>query len=265
MNTEQKSESTWEEAEQLGPYQIHEQVPQSGRGQGELYRATNLESGTAALVLKPGVDHEGGSHDWQVRCIASTSPQYTALEVEHSPWSVAPDKHSVESLMFVFEDVRAAVKRMERALPDSHEPRHRWRPGPVLAVAAAVVVLTFALVRLVPVSQPLGSANDSLAQAGSAPMNPEVSTDASWVFLGGSSLVNTVDAGVTAIARAIPDKPFKDQRRPPCKPRVETEISGGCWIPHELKAPCPEELYEYQGKCYTYSAQPQRPPQSLEQ
>ena len=47
--------------------------------------------------------------------------------------------------------------------------------------------------------------------------------------------------------------------------RIEVEIMGACWVPHELKAPCPEELYEYQGKCYTTSMLPPPEPRALEQ
>ena len=40
---------------------------------------------------------------------------------------------------------------------------------------------------------------------------------------------------------------------------------GASWVPHELKAPCPEDLYEYKGKCYTAFMSPQPQPQSLGQ
>ncbi|MFY0572857.1 hypothetical protein ACN28E_54755 [Archangium lansingense] len=102
---ERKSESGWEESEQLGPYQLHEQVPQDELRWGELFRATHETSGATALVFKPAA--EDGAvplTDWRVRCISSASPGYVALEVEHSPWSVAPDRHSVETLVCMFEE-----------------------------------------------------------------------------------------------------------------------------------------------------------------
>ncbi|WNG41629.1 hypothetical protein F0U61_54075 [Archangium violaceum] len=42
------------------------------------------------------------------------------------------------------------------------------------------------------------------------------------------------------------------------------ELVGACWMPHELKAPSPDALFENQGKCYapTFSA---KPPQSVGQ
>ena len=52
MTDDEKNESGWEEAERLGPYQLHEQVPQAEHSRGELYRATHEMSGAEALVLK---------------------------------------------------------------------------------------------------------------------------------------------------------------------------------------------------------------------
>ncbi len=53
MDEQKESESSWEEAEQVGPYQLHEQVPQDDYSGRVLYRAANTTSGTPALVLKP--------------------------------------------------------------------------------------------------------------------------------------------------------------------------------------------------------------------
>ena len=79
------------------------------------------------------------------------------------------------------------------------------------------------------------------------------------------SLVDTLTQGETVLARPRPREPFKGQKRPPCTRYAEVEIIGACWTPHELKAPCPDVLYEHQGKCYVpaFSAKP--PPQSLGQ
>ncbi|HYO60014.1 hypothetical protein [Archangium sp.] len=172
MDEEQKSEASREE--QLGPYQLQEQVPQSNLSQGAFYRATHETSGATALVFKPA-DEEGAARprNWRVRLISSASPGYMALEVEDSPWSVAPDRHSVEALLFLFEGVREGVRRMARAFPDIQEPRPWWRLA--LASAAAVCTLLFALVRLAPVSLP-PSGPEPLANTPPAPMSHEVPT-----------------------------------------------------------------------------------------
>jgi hypothetical protein len=254
-----KPESNWKEAERLGPYQLHEQVPQSEHDRGELYRATHEKSGATALVLKPAEDGSEPLTDWQVRCVSSSSPSYLAVEVEHSSWSVSPDKQSVETLVCTFEDVHEGVKLMADAVAD--EPRPRWRLA--LAGAAAVGALVFTLVRLVPVSQPSGG-SEPMASAEPAPMSHEVLTDNEVPLTGNSLPRGTEDGGVPAIAHPFPRKPYKGQKRPPCTPHVEVEIMGACWVPHKLKAPCPEELYEYKGECYTTSMLPPKTPQSLD-
>jgi hypothetical protein len=264
---EKKSESSWGEAEQVGPYQLQEQVPQSEYSRGELYRATHETSGATALVLKPSAEDKDGAAplaDWRVRIISSDAPGYLALEVEHSPKSVAPDSHSVEALVVMLEDVREGVRRMTHAFSDSSESRLRRCLGMALVSAATVCALVFALTRLAPMSQP-PSGPDSLARLEPAPLSHEVPTD-TLVPLTEISLLRPEDGGLPALfSHPLPNKPYKGQKRPPCKPRVEVEINGGCWVPHKLKAPCPEDLYEYQGECYTVSMQPPSTPQSLGQ
>ncbi|PTL79874.1 hypothetical protein [Vitiosangium sp. GDMCC 1.1324] len=262
MTTEKKSESGWEESEQLGPYQLHEQVQQDPPGQGELYRATHETSGAAALVLKPAKDDSVPRSDWEMRCISSGDPNYLAVQVERSPWTFAPGKRSAEELVFAFEDLRDGVRRMAEHVPTTHEPRGRRRLALALAGAAAACALLFVLAHLFPASQPPDSP-DPMANAEPAPVSQEVPTD-TQVPLTELSLLGPVDGGLLALAHPLPSKPYKGQKRPPCRPRVEMEINGGCWVPHELKAPCPEDLYEHQGKCYTVSMQPQSPAQSLE-
>ncbi|WP_257453226.1 hypothetical protein [Archangium lipolyticum] len=272
MDEQEKPESRREEAEQLGPYQLQEQVPQDEHSQGELYRATHETSGAPALVLKPAARDEGRTgplSDLRVRIITSASPGYDAMEVEQTPWSVAPDRQSVESLVSTLEDVHEAVGRMARAFTAESGPRRlRWHPGWGLAGAAAVGALLFALFRLSSVSQ-LPSGPEPVANAPPAPVShgdqggpkatgmPDPVNDG-W-------LADSTSQGEHVLARPLPQEPFKGQKRPPCTRYTEVELIGACWVPHELKAPCPDNLYEHQGKCYLpiFSVKP--PPQSLGQ
>ncbi|HYO57898.1 hypothetical protein [Archangium sp.] len=153
MSTDKQSEVNGAEPERLGPYQLEEQVPQSPHAPGELYLATHDTSGATALVLKPA-DEKGSEAltDLRVHYVSSASPSYVALEVEHSPWSRASEKHSVEARVCMFEDVREGVRRMARALHESNAPHRWWRLGLALAGAAAVCALTFALARPFPES-----------------------------------------------------------------------------------------------------------------
>jgi hypothetical protein len=256
---EKKPKSNWGEAEQVGPYQLQEQVPQSEYSGGELYRATHETSGVTALVLRPTGDKDNAAplRDWRVRFISSGSPSYVALEVEHTPKSVAPDKHSVETLMVMFEEMREGMRRMAHAFSDSSEAPPWRRLGLALASTAAVCTLVFVLAHLVPMSQP-PSDPATLARTG-APSH-DVPTD-TVPPLKEVSHFGLEDGGL--LAHPLPSKPYKGQKRPPCKPRVEEEINGGCWVPHKLTAPCPEDLYEYRGQCYTASAQPAPVPRSI--
>jgi hypothetical protein len=264
VDEEKKSEASSDDVEQVGPYQLHEQMPQDEHSRGELYRATHETSGASALVLRLVENGSAPLTDWQVRCVSSASPSYLALEVEPAPGSVAPDMHSVEELMCRFEEVHEGMNRMAHAFPSYDEPRLRWRLGLALAGVAAVFALVFALFLQAPLSRP-PSSPEPLAGVVPTPVSDEVPTDTGIPPTGISFWGNAEDGGPSVLAHPFPRKPYKGQRRPPCKPRIEVEIMGGCWIPHELKAPCPEDLYEYQGKCYTVSMLPPQLPQSIEQ
>jgi hypothetical protein len=267
---DKKNEASGEELEQLGPYKLQEQVPQSPGSQGELYRATHETSGATALVLKPAKEDKAPEKDWRVNLSASVSENYLSMEVEQTPWSVAPDKQSVESLVFTLEGVQEGVRSMDRALAGPQAPRPFGRPGLSLATAAAVFALVFALVHLVSGSPP-PSGSKPLADA------PPVLTSHDEQEAGGTPdddlgsrvLSETVDAGelgeLVAVSRPLPREPLKGQKRPPCTRYAEVEINGACWAPHKLKAPCPDVLYEHEGECYSAAFSAKPPPQSLGQ
>jgi hypothetical protein len=140
------------------------------------------------------------------------------------------------------------------------------RLGLSLASAAAVFALVFALVRLASGSPP-PSGSEPLADT-----SPVLTSDDGQEVAGtpdpytAGTLVDTSDAGESAIARPLPREPFKGQKRPPCRRTSEVELVGACWTPHKLKAPCPEELYEHEGECYLPAFSAKSPmPQSVEQ
>jgi hypothetical protein len=80
-----------------------------------------------------------------------------------------------------------------------------------------------------------------------------------------AGLADTTPPGQTVFTRPLPKEPFKGQKRPPCTRYTEVELVGGCWMPHKLKAPCPEDLFEHQGECYAPSFSAKPPPSSLGQ
>ncbi|WP_309895246.1 hypothetical protein [Archangium sp.] len=264
LDEQKKPEASGEEAERVGPYHLEEQVPQDEYSQGALYRAMHETSGAPALVREPAEDEKRVEPRPVMKVRIISSDACDAMEVEQTSRSVAPERQSVESLVATLEDVQETVGRMARALSASSGLRPRWDPKRLrLAGVMAVCVLAFVLGRHVPVSPP-PSALEPRVSVAPAPIRHEVTVDTEVPPTGNGWLLEAADGGVPALAHPFPRKPYKGQRRPPCKPRVEVEIMGACWIPHELKAPCPEDLYEYQGKCYTTSMQPPATPQSVQ-
>ncbi|WP_257455486.1 hypothetical protein [Archangium lipolyticum] len=238
MDEKKKSEEKWEEAERLGPYQLHEQVPQSAGNQGELYRATHETSGATALVLKPTAEQGAAPlTDWRVQLSSSASAGYIAMEPRDTPWSVAPDKHSVESLVCTLEDVREGVGRMDQALHASSESRP-WRRLALSGAAALVVVLL----------------PTTLAPVSEGRVQEEAPEDV-WA----------TDVYVDPVPGQSGDapRPVKNQKRAPCTEGLEVEVSGACWLPIE-KRPCPPQTVTYQGRCLLPVAVPRPPVTSLD-
>ena len=62
------------------------------------------------------------------------------------------------------------------------------------------------------------------------------------------------------LAEQVPSKPLPGQKRPPCTPRWEVEINGGCWIQvGTVKAPCGDGGHEWKGICYRLVQSEDRP------
>ncbi|WP_375768933.1 hypothetical protein NR798_45860 [Archangium gephyra] len=257
MDEEKKPEASGEGAERVGPYLLQEQVQQSGDSQEELYLATHETSGATALVRKHAAEEgKAARKDWRVFLGSWASRGYSAMEVEHTGWARAQDRQSAESLLLTLEGVLEEVQHMVRAVSGPHEPRLRWRLGWGVASAVTVGALLLALVRLAPVSQPPSAL--PAPSSHEVPTAVETSDFNAW-------LADTAPPGLPVFARPLPKEPLKGQKRPPCTRYVETELVGACWAEHAIKAPCPETLFEYQGKCYLPSFSAKPPPSSLGQ
>jgi anti-sigma-K factor RskA len=264
---EQKQAEASENPDQLGPYQLQEQVPQAARGQEELYLATHETSGATALVLKLNAEQDAAAlKDWRVSLISSSAPSaYVAMEVEQTPWSRAPDRQSVESLVFTFEGVRKAVQRMARAVPENYESPPLWRLKLGVASAAAVCALLLALICLLSVfrspngPEPLTSAPTALGAQDKQPTAYD-GVEGANVPLNAATLVQTEEPNSSGITYPLPTKPFGNQAKAPCKPRKgEVEINGGCWVELAKRPPCYDDQAEYQGKCYLPVAERPKP------
>ena len=251
MKEDEKAEPGDGEQEQLGPYQLDEQVSQSDSSQGELYRATHEERGSPALVFKPTAQGKGAPQpprEWEVLCVSSTAPPYMAVEVKHASAARDPDHPGTEELLDTFEQVAAGVKHMARTY-DATGPRLPSRRLPrKLAGAAVGGVLLGALFRFVSMSS---SPEGEGVHATQEPVSCEVpATLTPFDALPESATYPELPEEIPGLARPLPFAPLKGQMRPPCHPKAHVELVGACWMPHEQKAPCPNVLYEYEGKCY---------------
>ncbi|MCY1083629.1 hypothetical protein [Archangium lansingense] len=257
MDEDKKPEAIEEEPERVGPYLIQEQVQQSNDSQEELYLAKHETSGATALVRKHTAEEgRAPGKDWRVVVGSSASQGYSVMEVMHTGWARAQERQSAESLLLTLEGLFDEARRMVRAMSDPHEPRLQWRLGLSGVIAATVCALLFSLVRPASVSPPMSAPPAPMSYE--VPMEAETSDFNAW-------LADTTPPGQTVLAHPLPKEPLKGQKRPPCTRYVETELVGACWAEHAIKAPCPQTLFEYQGKCYLPSFSAKPPPSSLGQ
>jgi hypothetical protein len=255
MDEAKKSQASREEPERLGPYLIQEQVQQCHDSQVELYLATHETSGATVLVRKHAAEEVAAAgKDWRVLFGSWASRGYSAMEVEHTDWARALDRQSAESLLLTLEGVLEEVRRMARAVADPHEPRLRWSLGRGVAATVCALLLAWEASVSQPPSTPPAPMSDEEPTAAEVP-TPFIDR----------VLADTTPEEPFVLARPLPKEPYKGQKRPPCARYSEVELVGGCWMPHELKAPCPDSLHEYQGKCYVPSFSAKPPPPSLGQ
>ncbi|QRN97690.1 hypothetical protein JRI60_00955 [Archangium violaceum] len=251
-----------QQGRRLGPFQLGRRCKHAAAELGHIHEARNVETGTSALVMMPG-PRRSPKKNWQVRVSFQTHPPFFALEMEQAPASgtLAELAHLLTLLLSGLDAVGSNARTRAHL---TREPMGRWLGRPSLKALAAAGLAVLALGG----GLWLGMGNRPMGHPTPPPSTPEMEE----FTAGGTSdpfssgfLTDTTDGGEPVLARPLPSEPFKGQKRPPCKRYSEVELIGACWMPHELKAPCPDELYEYQGKCYVPAFSAKQPvPQSLE-
>lgn len=225
----------------LGPYQIGKRYRNTGDVGGSLYAAHHVETGRPALVLVPEPEDP-----WEPRqsCTVSvtteSSPPFLAMDVERPP----PDEQSViQGLPLAFMRLAGALSCVgDRAdlrehlaqspTPRQREPRKRTAGRWPQVMAGAMATGVFALVAVV-----LWVRHTEVSERRMA-LPPEPTAFAAQAET------------PAAIGYPMPAAPFPEQQKPPCRPEIDVEIRGGCWIAMERKAPCPKGSAEYETKCY---------------
>jgi hypothetical protein len=219
--------------------------------------------------------------DWRVLVTSSVSPSFLALEVVSAPGAGLPADVAEEFVVMLgdAEQLANAVVDRPETLPHLRRPslprplvtppaaprpvplRSRsWRrPSFASGLAAVAAAATLYLCGSV---SGLERPPDSSAEFAPADV------DAGW---GGSAeaaddlVLTGVDEGAPfVLARALPKRPFSNQKRAPCNPDIEIEIRGGCWVRLKQDAPCRgDSAYEYEGGCYLPAAKQQTAPSAF--
>lgn len=262
----------------LGPFKLVRRYasrkPESGSGvQGRVYEAHNVLTSNPALVVIPSErDPMEPREEWRVRLRSQAVPPYVALEVEKAPSSGRLSQlcamlevlsSSVEHLANL-EEARAHLTclplgplellKLECRRVWQWMRARRWRT----LAACGLMLVSSGLV--------FWGAQRDMARP---PVAQGVAAVQAVAESRSPTLVDMADQGIAPIAYPLPEKPFSDQAKAPCKPNQgEVEIHGGCWVSLEKRPPCYDNQAEYGGKCYlpvsARSRDKKREPQSLQ-
>lgn len=233
----------------IGPYQVGERYRDIPEDEGRLHEARHVETGQPALVVMPGPEEDWSTHaGWSVRLSRFLRPDALVLHVEPPAGTVTPSFHGL-TVDFIrmagalaSMDMRRDARAWFTSTPPSSPPPPRTPPRG-LALGGLALAVGLALL---------------LGPRAAEPPRTSDTPDESIVFSQGQP------GGFPAIAYPMPEKPFKEQRKPPCVPDLEVEVRGGCWILHTRTAPCPRSSAEFQGRCYVPVKKPDPEPSSLQ-
>ncbi len=250
--------ATKKKGRRLGPLQLGRRCKHAAAELGHIHEARNVETGASALVMTPGPRPTWGpKKSWQVRASFQVTPPFMSLEVERAPASGRlSELANLLTLLLAGLDAVGSNARMRAHLTREPMGGLMRRPPLRALVAAGLAVLALGG------GFWWGTRTQPLASPPPPPSAPGGLADAG---LPSSFLVSGGQQGAAGIAYPLPDKPFSNQSKPPCRThRDEVAINGGCWVALERRPPCHPEQAEYQGKCYLpVGLRDPRPPQSL--
>ncbi|HYO55841.1 hypothetical protein [Archangium sp.] len=241
----------------LGPFKLIRRYTspdlESGTDLGRIYEAYNIYTANSALVLIPG-EHAPmeSQEEWRVRLRCQPSPPYVALEVEK-----APSSGRLSQLSGMLGLLGTAVERLEKSeKARAHLTILVMGPLDLLVYMTgrayrwvrtkrrrtfAVCGLTSLVLLVVALSQ---------IEVDAPRVAPGVAVQATTENRA-PMLTDNASGSAAPIAYPLPDKPFSDQAKAPCKTHLdELEINGGCWVELARRPPCLEVQAEYRGKCY---------------
>ena len=228
-----------EKDKRLGSFLLGRKCDEVGPELGQLYESRNARTGRPALTLVPGDRVEWSPEgSWVLRISCQPKPAAVSVEVERAP-SAMPVTRMADILVLM----SASVERVEDSEPvQAHFRRGTPRPvSPWLPRAIA----GFALIAL-----GLGLwLRFTQEPAGRGPRTSGGAAE--WSRTEAPTVINTESPVWKGFAYPMPEGPFGNQAKAPCKTqKLEIEINGGCWVELAQAPPCSEDRAEYQGKCY---------------
>ncbi len=237
--------------EQHGEYQVVRRWRWAAAA-ARVYEAFHRKTGAPALLLRPGPPG-----DWQ------PAPRSWSATVRSTPEQLAVELAPMPRGPVELEEVTLALYRLTGALAqvDTHpaarealarqRKRRILRPGYVVALAAAVVLAGGE--RFLEEIRHLEEAAEG---GGAAQLAPEAAAAPAAVAR---------RPALAAIARPMPEGPFKGQARPDkqgkCEGKFEHAVNGACWV-RVGEAPCDTRSYEHKGGCYLPMYPPLKEPQA---
>ncbi len=231
-----------------GPFRLDAKFDEVGPDLGHLYASRHLPTGQPAVTLRPGERmhwlHRG---PWRLVISCEHNSPDVSLRLDKAPPFAPPGQ--VADMLVLLD---AAFQRVEDS-PRLHAhfaagTSRTRRLGTRLLVGAAVLALGLGVWWFSPARE---SRLASRPVAGALQDAP--------------TLVSPTAASGRGLSYPLPQQPFRNQAKAPCRTQkaLEVEINGGCWVELAEKPPCVEDRAEYEGKCYLPMAKERgRPPQS---
>ena len=236
------------------------------------YRLVTGEYPPAALVWQPGVDlpQLAKAEGLKPEAAVTVSPELAAL-IRQMLSEAPPVRGSAVEVAQALEHAektagrkanrrihqrwaRVVARRAERF--GSRRRGVEWLGwGTAAALGVLLMVLLWGPDQRMPGARPAQEVRaeneeDTAALAGAALKEPQATQKPA-----------TEQSG---LSRAMPEKPFPNQRRPPCA-KQEFEIHGGCWIRQtDATPPCVNGYFAWKDGCY-WPLIPPQPPATSEQ
>ena len=231
--------------DRLGLYHLGHRSWYLGRHLGHLHAAHNLQTGAFGVVLTPDKASAWPPRTaWTARVTSAVAPPSLSLEVEPAPDARPPSLLELtlafDQLVGTLGNLRSQQDRDDVQAHLDRKPRGSWR-GRLLSrgprLLAGAVVAGLGLLALWPRAP-------EFPETQQAPEVAEAALDEPVAF------INLQEPPFPFIGYPMPEKPFKEQEKPPCLKETTVEIRGGCWVQLKADAPCPKSTAEFEGKCY---------------